>query len=203
MVAAMLFAVFALVSCAGASAEVPPAGPTEAPVPGIPAGGRPAADFVLRDQFGRSVRLSSFRGKVVLLSFIDNHCTTVCPLTAALMRGAEEAVGGSPPVQLIAINANPRFTSVASGLRWSRQHRMTNRWLFLTAPAARLRTVWSDYGIRSAIVNGDDEHTSVVFVIDPQGRIRTVFPIARRSGIDDEAGALAQAIRQVASPTQG
>ena len=80
---------------------------------------------------------------------------------------------------------------------------MTHRWLFLTAPTVRLRTVWNDYGIRSAIVNDDDEHTSVVFVIDPQGRIRTVFPIARRSGIDEEAATLAQAIHQVASPTSG
>src|SRR5438067_7576492 len=42
---------------------------------------RPAPNFMLSDQFGRPVSLSSYRGKVVILSFDDSRCTTVCPLT--------------------------------------------------------------------------------------------------------------------------
>ncbi|HEY2653450.1 MAG TPA: redoxin domain-containing protein, partial [Solirubrobacteraceae bacterium] len=42
---------------------------------------QPAPDFTLTDQFGRSVSLRSFRGKVVILAFNDPVCTTVCPLT--------------------------------------------------------------------------------------------------------------------------
>src|SRR6202035_1562430 len=48
--------------------------------PGTPLSG-PAPDFTLTDQFGHSVSLHSFRGKVVVLAFNDSQCTTICPLT--------------------------------------------------------------------------------------------------------------------------
>src|SRR5207248_2312516 len=40
---------------------------------------RPAPNFTLTDQFRRPVSLSEFKGKVVLLAFIDSRCTTICP----------------------------------------------------------------------------------------------------------------------------
>src|SRR6266446_2553708 len=44
-----------------------------------------ASDFTLTDQFGKRVSLSSFRGKVVVLSFNDPECTTICPLTTTAL----------------------------------------------------------------------------------------------------------------------
>lgn len=196
LVAALVLAAL-LGACSSGGGPV--ATPTSAPLAGIAAGGQPASNFSLVDQFGRQERLSDFRGNVVLLSFIDDHCTTVCPLTAELMKQAEEAVAGHPPVQLLAVNANPKFTSVAAVRRWSQRHAMTHSWLFMTASPTKLEAVWKAYGIQSAIVHGDDVHTAIVFVIDPAGRIQTVFPIARRGGIGAEAQTLAQAIRQVAA----
>ena len=38
----------------------------------------PAPDFRLQNQFGQSMSLSQFRGKVVMLAFEDSECTTVC-----------------------------------------------------------------------------------------------------------------------------
>ncbi len=37
--------------------------------------------------------LSQFRGRVVLLSFEDSECTTVCPLTTQSMVLAKELLG--------------------------------------------------------------------------------------------------------------
>ena len=61
--------------------------------PGTPLHGR-AADFTLRDQFGRAVSLRQFRGKVVMLAFNDPQCTTICPLTTTAMVDAKRAARG-------------------------------------------------------------------------------------------------------------
>jgi cytochrome oxidase Cu insertion factor (SCO1/SenC/PrrC family) len=60
---------------------------------GEPLGGRSAPDFTLVNQFGQPMSLSQFRGKVVLLSFDDALCTTVCPLTTQEMLQAKRLLG--------------------------------------------------------------------------------------------------------------
>jgi protein SCO1/2 len=159
--------------------------------------GTPAPRFSLVDQFGDTVQLTDLRGSVVLLTFIDARCTTLCPLTADLMRRARDELGTDPPVRLVAIDANPDATGVADVRRWSVQHRMLHDWQFLTAPLPRLARVWSAYGVRVVPRHGDVAHSAVIFVIDGDGRERGVFPIATRAGIPAEADALAEAVRRV------
>ena len=157
--------------------------------------GKQAPDFVLLDQFGRPHRMSSFRGKGVLLTFVSSRCTNICPLIAQLLRRTEALLGPrARSTEIIAVNANPRYTSVHDVLRWSREHSMTRRWLFLTGPpvgplrpVTGLASVWRAYGI-----TGGGAHTTLVFLIDPRGRVRTVVPIAGRRTINAEARALAR-----------
>jgi cytochrome oxidase Cu insertion factor (SCO1/SenC/PrrC family) len=158
--------------------------------------GHEAPDFSLLDQFGRVHRMSSFRGEGVLLTFISSRCTNVCPLTALLLRRAGSLLGPrAADTAVVAVNTNAAHASVRDVLRWSRRHDMTHRWLFLTgAPLgpvsgalSGLPAVWREYG-----VTGGGAHTTVVFVIDPDGRIRSAVPIARRASIDAEAQAMAK-----------
>lgn len=164
---------------------------------GGPASGTPAPSFSLTDQFGHPEELSDLRGRDVLLTFIDSHCTTLCPLTAELMTRTERALHSQVPIELVAINANPTFTSVSAVRRWSIRHDMLRRWLFLTGPVEDLRAVWNEYGIQAKVVQGDVVHTAVIFLIDSAGSIRGYFPIAQHRGIDAEASSIAQAIRAV------
>jgi protein SCO1 len=167
----------------------------------VPSGvqyGTKAAPFNLVDQFGQPVRLSDFHGSVVLLTFIDPKCGGICPLTADLLRRTKETVGDEPRVQLVAVDANPKATSVADVRRWSFRHGMLHEWLFLTAPVARLRRVWAGYGVRVVMKQGDVAHAAAVFLIDPNGRERGVFPIAARNGIPAEVDALTRVVREIA-----
>ncbi len=157
-----------------------------------------APAFSLTDQFGHPEQLSNFRGRAVLLTFIDSHCTTLCPLTAELMTKTEQALGPPYSLQLLAINANPEFTSVSDVRKWSIEHRMLRRWLFLTGTVGQLRAVWQSYGIEAKVVHGDVAHTAVILLIDAVGRIRALFPIAaQRGGVGGEALSLARAVRPV------
>ena len=49
--------------------------------------------MLFRSQHGRTVTLASLRGKVVLLTFLDDTCTTDCPLIAQEFRDAGQLLG--------------------------------------------------------------------------------------------------------------
>jgi cytochrome oxidase Cu insertion factor (SCO1/SenC/PrrC family) len=139
-------------------------------------GDRPAPNFRLRNQFGQPVSLSQFRGKVVILAFVDSRCTTVCPLTTVSMTDAKQLLGAAGNrVQLLGVNANPKATSVADVMAYSRAHGIVNEWDFLTGTPAQLEAVWRAYHIAVEIQRGLIDHTPALFVIDQRGRERMVY----------------------------
>ncbi len=144
--------------------------------PGTPLQGQPAPNFTLSNQFGKPVSLSQFRGKVVVLAFVDSECTSICPLTTTSMLQAMGMLGTHAlGVQLIGIDANPIATSVADVSAYSAAHGMTNRWDFLTGTQARLSAVWHHYNVYVAAVHGNIDHEPAVYVIGPRGDERMAF----------------------------
>ena len=139
-------------------------------------GSQPAPDITLVNQFGQQMSLSQFRGKVVMLSFEDSECTTVCPLTTASMLEAKQLLGAAGnQVQLLGVDANPTATSVADVLAYSRVHGMVNQWDFLTGSSAQLKAVWNAYHIAVQIEQGQIDHTPALFVIDQRGREQKLY----------------------------
>ena len=139
-------------------------------------GAQPAPDIKLVNQFGQPLSLSQFRGKVVMLSFEDSECTTVCPLTTQSMLQAKQMLGAAgDQVQLLGVDANPTATSVADVLAYSRVHGMVNQWDFLTGSLAQLKAVWGAYHIAVQIEKGQIDHTPALFVIDQQGREQKLY----------------------------
>jgi cytochrome oxidase Cu insertion factor (SCO1/SenC/PrrC family) len=143
---------------------------------GTSLGGQPAPDIRLENQFGQRMALSQFRGKAVILAFVDSECTTVCPLTTVSMVEAKQLLGAAGShVQLLGVDANPQATSVSGVLAYSRAHAMVNQWDFLTGTLPQLRATWRAYHIAVQIEKGMIDHTPALYVIDPQGRERTVY----------------------------
>ena len=143
--------------------------------PGTPVHGT-ASDFTLSDQFGQSVSLHSFRGKVVILAFNDSECTTVCPLTTTAMLDAKAMLGNAgSQVQLLGVDANPAATSLEDVWSYSELHGMLHSWQFLTGTLPQLKQVWKDYGIEAAIQAGEITHTPALFVIDRRGRLSRLY----------------------------
>jgi cytochrome oxidase Cu insertion factor (SCO1/SenC/PrrC family) len=199
----------ALVAGCGASAKAPPAtgmgmgGGQNAAAEmnpnldlGTSLGGVQAPDFRLLNQFGQPMSLSQFRGKVVVLSFEDSECTTVCPLTEQSMLDAKEMLGtAGNQVQLLGVDANPDATSVADVLAYSRAHGVVNRWDFLTGSPAQLKATWSAYHIAVQVEQGQIDHTPALFVIDQRGREQKIYLTQMAySSIGQSAQVLAQEI---------
>ena len=139
-------------------------------------GAQPAPDIKLMNQFGQPMSLRQFRGKVVMLSFEDSECTTVCPLTTQSMLQAKQMLGAAgDQVQLLGVDANPTATSVADVLAYSRVHGMVNQWDFLTGSLAQLKAVWSAYHIAVQIEQGQIDHTPALYLIDQRGREQKLY----------------------------
>ncbi len=166
---------------------------------GTSLGSKAAPDVKLTNQFGQPMSLSQFRGKAVLVSFVDSECTTVCPLTTLAMLQAKQMLGkAGDQVQLLGIDANPEAIATANVLAYSRVHNMVNRWDFLTGSLPQLKATWKSYNIYAKIVGDQIDHTPALYVIDPQGRERMVYltPMAY-SSITQSAQVIAQELASV------
>jgi cytochrome oxidase Cu insertion factor (SCO1/SenC/PrrC family) len=143
---------------------------------GTPLGNKPAPDVKLVNQFGQPMSLSQFHGRVVMLSFEDSECTTVCPLTTQSMVLAKELLGkAGDSVQLLGVDANPDAIKVADVMDYSRVHGMINQWDFLTGSLAQLKSAWKAYDVAVQIESGQIDHTPALYVIDQQGRLQKVY----------------------------
>jgi cytochrome oxidase Cu insertion factor (SCO1/SenC/PrrC family) len=137
----------------------------------------PAPAFSLTDQHGRTVTLASLRGKVVLLTFLDDTCSVDCPLIAQEFRAAGQLLGDTRRVELVAINYNPLYTQVSYIQAFNRQEGLAQvrNWLFLTGTRTQLAQVWRRYGAAPAEVLPAGSmigHGDYAFVIDQAGHLR-------------------------------
>ena len=137
-----------------------------------------ASGFQLTDQNGSLISLSDFRGKVVVLTFMDSKCTDTCPLTAADFREAYRQLNQDEAKQVafLGVNVNVEANTVADVLETTHAWRLDEipSWHFLTGSRDALEPVWKDYGV-SAAHNPDGNsimHTPGTFLIDLLGQMR-------------------------------
>ncbi|MCL2420093.1 MAG: SCO family protein, partial [Conexibacteraceae bacterium] len=150
--------------------------------PGTALPGAPAPGFTLVDESGHRVSLAQYRGKVVVLSFVDDECQTICPLTTQAMLDAKASLGkAGKDVQLLGVNANWKSTQVEDVLNYTEQHGLAGQWHFLTTsgPLPQLERVWTAYHVNEKALmqdgSNDIEHVAATYIIDSKGRLRDVF----------------------------
>jgi cytochrome oxidase Cu insertion factor (SCO1/SenC/PrrC family) len=136
-----------------------------------------APGFTLTDQQGRTLRLAAFRGKAVVLQFMDPHCTDICPIVSAeYLRAYHELGPLAGKVVFAAVNVNQYHATVQDMAAYSREHQLTAipNWHFFTGAASALQAVWRDYHIevQAPDPGADIVHTAAVYFLDPQGRQR-------------------------------
>lgn len=138
---------------------------------------RAAPGFQLTDQRGRSLSLRSFRGRVVVLEFMDPHCTDICPIVSQEFVDAYHDLGSArSKVAFVAVNVNQYHLTVSAVAAFSAQHQLDTipDWHFFTGSYPTLRSVWSAYNIavESRGPNADVIHSSIIYFIGPHGHER-------------------------------
>ena len=147
---------------------------------GAPAQLRAATpQFALRDSLGHIVRLSQFRGKAVLLTFIYDHCPDVCPLIVSNLHTALLKLGSAASrLQIIAVSVDPRGDSPATVRAFLAAHEMTGRVEYLIGGLRQLAPVWRAYGVQ---VQGSPEqrevsHSAFLYGITGHGSVLVLYP---------------------------
>jgi protein SCO1/2 len=139
----------------------------------------PSPDFALRDSTGNLVRLSQYRGKAVLLTFIYTHCPDVCPLIVAQLHNALLRLGPqSSKVQIVAVSVDPRGDTPKTVKAFLAKHDMTGRMEYLIGSLKQLAPVWKPYGIEVQATPERREvgHTGIVYGITAGGKRRALYP---------------------------
>lgn len=139
---------------------------------------RAARDFTLTDQFGKHVRPSDFRGRVVVLTFLYTSCPDVCPIIADKLRKTVEPLGDPmPDVAVLVVTVDPERDTTDRVYAYSQQHKMLDRWHFLIGEARELRPIWEYYWVGQVrkVEEGEVIHSSPVHLADRHGKIRVVF----------------------------
>ena len=116
----------------------------------------PAPAFSLVDQHGRPVSLASLRGKTIALTFLDDTCTTDCPVIAQEFRTADTYLGADARrVEMVAVNANPRYITPDYLAAFDQQEGLAHlaNWLYLTGSLPELRRTWGSYGDTGGLPN--------------------------------------------------
>ena len=137
--------------------------------------------FALKDSTGKLVRLSQFRGKAVLLTFIYDHCPDACPLIVANLHTALLKLGpAASKLQIIAVSVDPRGDTPATVKAFLAAHEMTGRMEYLIGSFRELAPVWRAYGVQ---VQGSPEkredvvgHSAFVYGITGSGSVLVIYP---------------------------
>jgi len=145
---------------------------------------KPAPDFRLQDADGRIVRLSDFRGKVVVLHFIYTRCPDLCPLHAELIAKIQSLVNLTPMkagVRFISITTDPSKDRGEVLRSYGPKHGLDPvNWTFLTTtqdePEDTTRRLAEAFGHKfTETPDGYQMHGVVTHVIDREGNWRGNF----------------------------
>jgi protein SCO1 len=155
-----------------------------------PAGAKQAADFRLRDQSGRPTTLSAERGRVVILTFLDSHCTQECPIEGRLLADVQRKLGAAQRVQLLVVTVDPWADTGHSARAFAAKSHWRGGWHWLLGTPAQLRPVWASYVVGVRRTPSDINHTAVLYLIDPRGFQRAAYlvPFSPRDVAADVRG---------------
>jgi protein SCO1 len=148
-----------------------------------------AYDFQLPDQDGRAFSLAAQRGKVVALTFLYTHCPDYCPLIADQLGTVHAQLAGlGDRVAFVAVSVDPSGDTPEAVRAFLAGHHVAGVLTYVRGTAEQLRPVWAHYFVAadaggptatapgrpaSAPIIG---HTTIVYVIDPQGQVRVFLP---------------------------
>ena len=142
---------------------------------------KPAADFTLAGAGGKEVKLSDYRGKLVVLYYGYTFCPDVCPTTLAEVTKAVQALGKkAEDVQVIMVTVDPERDT---------PERMAEYMAFfnpsfvgLSGTPDQIAEAATPFGIYYQKHEGTPasgylvDHTATVNVLDREGRMRLVWP---------------------------
>jgi cytochrome oxidase Cu insertion factor (SCO1/SenC/PrrC family) len=135
-----------------------------------------APTFTLRTQRGRTWRLASHKGQVIVLAFYNSNCSDICPVLGKEIALASHELGAQgATVHFVIVNTDPHATKISTSSEalsvpgLSGDHSVT----LLSGRVDVLNHVWSAYGIRVIVGAKASEvsHNNALYFIGPNGNL--------------------------------
>jgi protein SCO1/2 len=137
--------------------------------------GKEPANYTLLDRRGKPVRLSDYRGKPLLVSFIFTGCFQVCPTNPRSLHEAVQELGklvGLDKFNVVSIGFNQHFDSPEAMRAFAAQNSVsTSNWEFLSPHRSIVEALTRDFGFSYVANAAGFDHVLEVTVLDGQGRI--------------------------------
>ena len=137
--------------------------------------GTKIGDHTLLDREGKPVRLSSYRGKPLLVSFIYTGCFQVCPSTTRSLQETVQGLQktfGTNKFNVVSIGFNQPADSPQALKSFATQYGINQpNWDFLSPPAALVPKLAEDFGFVYAASPAGFDHVLQVSIVDAEGRI--------------------------------
>ncbi|MEW5827850.1 MAG: SCO family protein [Chloroflexota bacterium] len=141
----------------------------------------PAYDFALAAAEGKTVRLSDYKGKVVLLYFGYTFCPDVCPATLANASQAIRALGKKgEQVQLIMISVDPARDTPEKLAQYVTHFHPS--YIGITGTDEQVSETAALYGIYFQKNEGTEatgyliDHTATLMAVDQEGYLKLLIP---------------------------
>ena len=145
--------------------------------------------LTLTNQHGKTVELSSWRGKTILLVPFLSLCQDICPMTTGNLLAVEQSLRAdhaAGTVEIVELSVDPGRDTPARLAAYAKLTGAT--WQLVTEPASELRRLAKFFGFYYQTVPEDDpdardwwtgkrltydvDHSDNYFVIDPSGTER-------------------------------
>jgi protein SCO1/2 len=161
----------------------------------VQAAGPPMPSFALVDQSETTVRSEGLRGQALVVSFIFTTCVEACPLITAQLARAQGRVRAEKldgRVRFVSITLDPFTDRPAVLRRYAEAYGIDlTSWHFLTGPPDDVAGVLRGFA-HAPLTRDRMAHTSLVVLIDPEGRIAE-----RWTGLELDLGRLVARLRQL------
>ena len=139
-------------------------------------------DVGLLNQDGKTIRLSDFRGKTVLLTFIYTRCPmpTFCPRLSTLFAAVEKELAKDPKeysrTQLVSVSIDPKFDTPSVlrkyGLAYlSGNEKSFGHWSFTVPSPENLKKLAEAFALIYEEEDNQITHSMSTVLIAPDGRL--------------------------------
>lgn len=139
-------------------------------------------DVALLNQDGKTIRLSDFRGKTVLLTFIYTRCPmpTFCPRLSTLFAAVEKELAKDPKeysrTQLVSVSIDPKFDTPSVlrkyGLAYlSGNEKSFGHWSFTVPSPENLKKLAEAFALIYEEEDNQITHSMSTVLIAPDGRL--------------------------------
>lgn len=153
------------------------------PASSWPAGARKAPAFHLTDENGNRVSLAAYRGRVVIVTFLDPLCRNYCPIEATRLGDVVRSLPRAARPAILSVSVNVFGNARRYLLQDVRKWKVGPEFRWAVGTPRQLRAVWKQYDIGvldqskkiAGVVVHNIVHTEAAYVVDANGYERALF----------------------------